>query len=156
DLGYTVAGNLYVCGRSKELIIVNGRNFYPQDIEWHAYKIEGVRKGNAIAFSVHDPQARRERVVLAVESRAEDQGARIRGEILAEVLESMSLRLDEILLLPPGTLPKTSSGKLQRTKAAEMFRNSELTGTSKNNSWQLVKHLAKSRWAYVKSALKKR
>ncbi|MGB1016237.1 MAG: fatty acyl-AMP ligase, partial [Nannocystaceae bacterium] len=156
DLGYTVAGNLYVCGRSKELIIVNGRNFYPQDIEWQAYKIEGVRKGNAIAFSIHDPEVRRERVILAVESRSEDQGARIRGEILAEVLESMSLRLDEILLLPPGTLPKTSSGKLQRTKAAEMFRNSELTGTSKNNSWQLVKHLATSRWAYVKSALKKR
>ncbi len=156
DLGYTVDGNLYVCGRSKELIIVNGRNFYPQDIEWQAYQVEGVRKGNAIAFPVEDPQAGRERVVLAVESRAaEEQSARIRGEILAKVLETLSLRLDEILLLPPGTLPKTSSGKLQRTKAAQMFRNQELRGQNKSNSWQLVKHLAQSRWAYVKSALKR-
>ncbi len=156
DLGYTVDGNLFVCGRSKELIIVNGRNFYPQDIEWQAYQIEGVRKGNAIAFPIHDREAGRERVVLAVESRApEEQSARIRGEILAKVLESLSLRLDEILLLPPGTLPKTSSGKLQRTKAAQMFREQQLRGQTKNNSWQLVKHLAQSRWAYVKSALKR-
>ena len=55
DLGFLHDGDVYICGRSKEVIIVNGRNYYPQDMEWEASKVAGVRKGNVIAFGARDP-----------------------------------------------------------------------------------------------------
>ncbi|HZO11707.1 MAG TPA: fatty acyl-AMP ligase, partial [Polyangiaceae bacterium] len=76
DLGYMVDGEIYICGREKELIIVNGRNYYPQDLEWEASKIEGVRKGNVIAFGTRKPLNDRERVVVAFETSVADVKAR--------------------------------------------------------------------------------
>ena len=58
DIGYLAGGNVHICGRSKEVIIVNGRNYYPQDLEWEAGKVEGVRKGNVIAFGTMKPRER--------------------------------------------------------------------------------------------------
>ncbi len=157
DLGYLDKGRLFVCGRIKELIIVNGRNFYPQDIEWLAYDVEGVRRGNAIAFGVSDDESGIERVVLAIESdRPEAERDALKDAVAARVLEGLNLRLDEILVLPPSTLPKTSSGKLQRAKARELFSGQALKGGKKAGSWTLVKHLAASRWSYLKSAFVKK
>src|SRR5262249_18815959 len=68
DLGFLHDGHVFICGRSKEVIIVNGRNYYPQDIEWEASHAEGVRKGNVVAFGARDNVERdRERVVVAFE-----------------------------------------------------------------------------------------
>src|SRR5262249_53908777 len=73
-LGFLHEGRLYVCGRNKEVIITNGRNFYPQDIEWEASRVAGVRKGNVIAFGTYykppDGSAERELVVLVFETQA--------------------------------------------------------------------------------------
>jgi fatty-acyl-CoA synthase len=87
DLGYTVDGELFVCGRMKDLIIVHGRNYHPQDIEWQASQVEGVRRGNVIAFGVQPHGEDRERVVVAAEVRQlpEDpaEQEKLRGEICA-------------------------------------------------------------------------
>jgi len=158
DLGYTVDGELFVCGRIKDLIIVHGRNYYPQDIEWQASQVEGVRRGNVIAFGVQPHGEDREHVVVAAEVRQlpEDPAEQdvLRGKISAEVLAGLSLRVDVVLLLPPGALPKTSSGKLQRSKAAELFVSGELgKGTQQAGALGLIKHLAASRWNFIKASL---
>ncbi len=158
DLGYTVAGELFVCGRIKDLIIIHGRNYYPQDIEWQASQVEGVRRGNVIAFGVQPQGEDREYVVVACEVRAMPEGANeqeaLRGRIQAEILAALSLKVDVVLLLPPGALPKTSSGKLQRHKAAEMFTNGELgKGTQQAGALGLIKQLAASRWNFIKASL---
>ena len=155
DLGYLADGNLYICGRLKDLIIIHGRNYYPQDIEWVASQVEGVRRGNVIAFGLHHPELGREYVVVAAElhreaEASEELGARVQAQILA----ALALRVDEVVLLPPGSLPKTSSGKLQRSKGAEMFARGELgKGVGPASKLGLLKHLAASRWGFIKASL---
>jgi fatty-acyl-CoA synthase len=127
DLGYLADGNLYVCGRIKDLIIVHGRNYHPQDLEWQAAHIQGVRSGNVIAFGCEDSELGRERVVIVAETRLpEEQHRHLQQAIKTRLLEALSLTVDEVLLVPPHTLPKTSSGKLQRTRTRELFRSGEL------------------------------
>ncbi len=155
DLGYLADGELYVCGRSKDLIIIHGRNYHPQDLEWQASQVEGVRRGNVIAFGLHHPELGREYVVVAAElhreaEASEELGARVQAQILA----ALALRVDEVVLLPPGSLPKTSSGKLQRSKGAEMFARGELgKAAGPASKLGLLKHLAASRWGFIKASL---
>jgi len=160
DLGYLVDGELHVCGRSKDLIILHGRNYHPQDIEWQASQVEGVRRGNVIAFGLHHPDLGREYVVVAAEVRqvgegdGDDPSNLMRRQIETRVLEALGLKVDEVVLLPPGSLPKTSSGKLQRRKAAEMYGNGELgKGVGPASKLGLLKHLAASRWGFIKASL---
>jgi fatty-acyl-CoA synthase len=156
DLGYLADGELYVCGRIKDLIIVHGRNYHPQDIEWQASQVEGVRRGNVIAFGIHPPGLDREHVVVAAETRQtlDDpaQADALRQQIQAQILAALSLKVDEILLLAPGSLPKTSSGKLQRHKAAELFASGELGKGQPAGALGLIKHLAASRWNFIKAS----
>lgn len=153
DLGYLKGGELYVCGRIKDLIIIHGRNYHPQDLEWQASQVEGVRRGNVIAFGLHDPQIGRERVIVAAEVRSPEAGDELREKIVARILEALALKVDEVVLLPPGSLPKTSSGKLQRSKTAELFRSGALgKGAGQAGTLDLLKHLATSRWNYIKAS----
>ncbi|MGD0677472.1 MAG: fatty acyl-AMP ligase [Polyangiaceae bacterium] len=134
DLGFLLDSHLFICGRSKELVIVNGRNYYPQDMEWEAGKVVGVRKGNVVAFGARDPsgvERDRERVVLAFEVQEPErvgQSAGLVAEVRKAVQEGMGLTLDDVVALPPGALPKTSSGKLQRSKTRELYETGELMG----------------------------
>jgi acyl-CoA synthetase (AMP-forming)/AMP-acid ligase II len=156
DLGYLANGELYVCGRIKDLIIVNGRNYYPQDLEWLASQVDGVRKGNVVAFGLTDPadEAARERVIVCAEVRAEEESERIRKDIAEKIAMGLGLKVDELLLLPPGSLPKTSSGKLQRRKTQQLFLDAALAkNAGQASTWGLVKHLAASRWSYLKNTL---
>ncbi len=127
---------MFVCGRSKEVVIVNGRNYYPQDMEWEASKVAGVRRGNVVAFGARDPsgvESDRERVVLAFEVQEPErlgQTATLVAEVRQAVQEGMGLTLDDVVALPPGALPKTSSGKLQRAKTRELYETGELMGRS--------------------------
>jgi acyl-CoA synthetase (AMP-forming)/AMP-acid ligase II len=134
DLGFLLQGHLFICGRSKEVVIVNGRNYYPQDMEWEAAKVPGVRKGNVIAFGARDPagvERDRERVVLAFEATDAEDPAK--ASVMCQgvrkaVQEGMSLTLDDVVAVVPGALPKTSSGKLQRAKTRELYESGELAG----------------------------
>jgi acyl-CoA synthetase (AMP-forming)/AMP-acid ligase II len=155
DLGYLAGGDLHVCGRDKELIIVEGRNYHPQDIEWQASRVDGIRAGNVIAFGLSDPELGRERVVVAAESALSGPDlAGLPHAVRARVLESLALRVDEVLLLAPGTLPKTSSGKLQRARARALFQSGALADRDASGPWQRFVQLAASRWAFVKASLR--
>ena len=155
DLGYLADGELYVCGRSKDLIIIHGRNYHPQDLEWQASQVEGVRRGNVIAFGLHHPELGREYVVVAAELRSEsDASEALVTKVQAQILAALALKVDEVVLLPPGSLPKTSSGKLQRSKGAEMFVKGELgKGVGPASKLGLLKQLAASRWGFIKASL---
>jgi acyl-CoA synthetase (AMP-forming)/AMP-acid ligase II len=162
DLGFIHEGHLFICGRSKEVVIVNGRNYYPQDMEWEASKIAGVRKGNVVAFGARDPsgvERDRERVVLAFEVQDPERlgaSSALLAEVRKAVQEGMGLTLDDVVALPPGALPKTSSGKLQRAKTRELYETGELMGrtaTKDPSKLDLVKHAAASQLSYFKLAV---
>jgi fatty-acyl-CoA synthase len=112
DLAYLVGGELVVCGRLKDVIIVGGRNVFPEDVERAVADIDGVRAGNVIAFGV-DGRKGKESLVVVAESKAVDIDL-TRKLVGERVLDSVGLP-GEVVLVQPGTLPKTSSGKLQRS-----------------------------------------
>ena len=124
DLGYIVDGEVVVCGRVKDVIIMGGRNIYPTDVERIAETVEGVRAGNAVAVRWLE-EGRRESFAIAVESReAADPDAvdRISGQVRSAVTAAMGVRPALVTVLPVGSLPKTPSGKLQRSAAAALLR----------------------------------
>ncbi len=123
DLGYVANGDLYICGRKKDLIIVNGANHYPQDIEWVVGDVEGVRRGNVVAFSVMKDGT--EQLVVAAEGNSGD-AARLREEITKIVSETFGLAPSSVAICPVGALPKTSSGKAQRQKTKTLWESAEL------------------------------
>ncbi|MFN9809258.1 MAG: fatty acyl-AMP ligase [Deltaproteobacteria bacterium] len=123
DLGYRAGGNLYICGRVKDLIIVNGANHYPQDIEWVVGDLEGVRRGNVVAFSVMKDGL--EQLVVAAEGNSSD-AARLKADIARVVSETFGLTPAHVAICPVGALPKTSSGKAQRRKSKAMWESQEL------------------------------
>ena len=158
DLGYLANGLVHICGRSKEVIIVNGRNYYPQDLEWEAGGVQGVRKGNVIAFGTMKPTGDRERVVLVFETQVigDDATTKLKGEVRTAVQQGIGLTVDDVVAVKVGVLPKTSSGKLQRAKARELYETGELyTRSSAREMDRLdtVKELAKSQLGYFRTAL---
>ena len=123
DLGYLAAGEVYVSGRIKDLLIVNGRNYYPQRIEWLVDEMPGVRKGSSVVFS--RPGRASEEIVVAAESR--DREPLLLAQRIAErINEELQLVVAEVKLVAPGTLPKTSSGKLQRRKTRQQYLDGTL------------------------------
>jgi fatty-acyl-CoA synthase len=121
DLGYRIGEEVVITGRAKDLIIVNGRNIWPQDLEWSVEQsVPGLRTGDVAAFSV-DGEAG-ETVVLMVEARAADPEGR--EKLKAEVAATLRMRHGiecQVVLTAPGTLPMTSSGKLSRTRARRLY-----------------------------------
>ncbi|MGH3896970.1 MAG: fatty acyl-AMP ligase [Pseudonocardiaceae bacterium] len=116
DEGYLADGDVVICGRRKDVIIMGGRNIYPTDIERAAGLVKGVRPGNVVAVRI-DAGARRESFAVAVESnRAGDAEAEriLRKEVTSRVVDAIGLRPSAVVVLPPATLPKTPSGKLRR------------------------------------------
>ncbi len=123
DLAYLVGTDhgdeLILCGRIKDVIIVGGRNVFPEDIERAVGVLDGVRAGNVIAFGVEGYKGR-ESVVVVAEVRTDDPDA-VRHTIHTTTLDVTGLPPRDVLLVHPGTLPKTSSGKLQRAKCRDEY-----------------------------------
>jgi fatty-acyl-CoA synthase len=123
------AGELVVVGRKKDLIIVRGRNYAPVDLEWAAQAVPGVRAGSVAAFAVSDAVEGTETAVVACEV-SEQENDWTRGAIGARVQEAVlahtGLRLADVVLLPPGTIPKTTSGKVQRARCRALYMDGTL------------------------------
>ncbi|MEO5899569.1 MAG: AMP-binding protein, partial [Ilumatobacteraceae bacterium] len=124
DLAYTVDGELVLCGRIKDVIIVGGRNVFPEDIERAVGGLDGVRAGNVIAFGVEGYKGK-ETVIVVAEVRTEQPDA-VREAIHHRTLAVCGLPPRDVMLVQPGSLPKTSSGKLQRAKCREQYLDEEL------------------------------
>jgi len=123
DLGYLADGELYITGRQKDLIIVAGKNIYPQDIENSLYDIPGVHPGRAVAFGVQNTQLGTEDIAVIAEVETEDAEARaaIEREIRARIAQTTDVMAHYVHLVGPMWLLKTSSGKIARTANREKF-----------------------------------
>ncbi|GAA5123918.1 fatty acyl-AMP ligase [Haloechinothrix salitolerans] len=122
DIGYLIDGQIVICGRSKDVIIMGGRNIYPTDVERAAQAVPGVRAGNAIAVRI-DAGTRRERYAVVLESNVagSDDESALAKEVTARVTDAVGVRPFSVLVLSPGSLPKTPSGKVKRAATAETY-----------------------------------
>lgn len=122
DLGYRMDGQIIITGRAKDLIIINGRNVWPQDLEWTAeQEVAGLRAGDVAVFSVVG-EADEERVVALVQCRASDPAARVATAVeVANLLRARHGLEVKVAPVSPHSLPQTSSGKLSRSKAKDLY-----------------------------------
>lgn len=131
DKGYLANGEVYVCGRVKDMIIIHGRNYYPQDIEWVVNEVDGVRPGSAVAFACQPGDAPSEQLAIVAEWKAKEPPAEgtlaaLKAAIVDVVQREIGLAAWQVVLIPPGTVPKTSSGKLQRRRTKQQFEDGTL------------------------------
>ncbi|MCB1378936.1 MAG: fatty acyl-AMP ligase [Alphaproteobacteria bacterium] len=126
DMGYWLDGEIVITGRAKDLILHNGRNIWPQDIEWAAEHLPPLRDGDVAAFAVEGPDGD-DKVVVLVQCRLQDEAAidGLRREVAAAVHQSAGVEC-QVVMIPPKSLPFTSSGKLSRTGARQRYLSGEI------------------------------
>jgi fatty-acyl-CoA synthase len=126
DMGYLVDGHIFIVGRAKDMIILNGKNHWPQDIEWAIEQLEGFKAGDIAAFSITTPQGEEAPAVL-VQCRTTDTGERARlKDAIRQKVRAITGMNCVVELVPPRTLPRTSSGKLSRVKARQLYLAGEI------------------------------
>jgi len=126
DMGYMSGGYIYIVGRAKDMIIINGRNHWPQDIEWAVEQLPGFKAGDIAAFAITTPGGEETPAVL-VQCRTTDPGERTRlREEIRERVRAITGMNCVVELVPPKTLPRTSSGKLSRSKARNLYLSGEI------------------------------
>jgi acyl-CoA synthetase (AMP-forming)/AMP-acid ligase II len=157
DLGFFHEGDLYIAGRAKDLIIIRGRNYAPQEIEDLLLEVPGVRPGCAVAVSQAAGEEGEQLIVLAEKDLRhpmpeEELCAAIRSRIVAGISLSPWL----VQVLEPGTLPRTSSGKLRRSDALRMFLSGTLVPSEKVTALKLFADLTRSQVAWGKFHLRKK
>lgn len=140
DFAYMADGELFVTGREKDLIIKGGRNLYPETIEDVTGQVGGVRRGCVVAFGVTDADTGTEKIIVVAESKLpHDEHERLCNTILSETSNTLGISPDDIIIVPPHTIPKTSSGKLQRSACKEAYLKHELTRRPIAPYWQVAK-----------------
>jgi acyl-CoA synthetase (AMP-forming)/AMP-acid ligase II len=122
DLGYLADGDLYVTGREKDIVITTGHNYYPEDFEWAAARVDGVRPGRCVAFSLPDT----EEVVVLVEARDGGSSSSLAREVSRSIANAVGIAPSDVLVLPAGTVEKTTSGKLRRATMREAYSSGAL------------------------------
>jgi fatty-acyl-CoA synthase len=141
DRAYRAEGEIYVTGRVKDIIIKGGRNLYPHEVEELAARAEGIRKGCIVAFGLTDAGAGTEKLVVVAETRERDTARRsvIAAAVTELVSQGLGLPPDRVELIPPGSIPKTSSGKLRREETKQLYLAGTLSA-SKAPAWlQIVR-----------------
>jgi len=128
DMGYVVGGEVFITGRKKDIIIRAGRNIYPSELEDAVGDVPGVRKGNVAVFGATDQASGTEKLVVLAETRETDPAAhdKIRSDINGRAGDLIGTPVDDIVLTPPQTVPKTSSGKIRRAASRELYEKGEV------------------------------
>ncbi|HEY4773238.1 MAG TPA: AMP-binding protein, partial [Xanthobacteraceae bacterium] len=141
DRAYVAGGDIHITGRIKDIIIRAGRHLYPQEIEEAVAAIPGIRKGGVAVFGVTDRASGTERVVVLAETRESDPAARAALHARAQEVASeiAGAPPDEIVLAPPRAVPKTSSGKIRRSAAKELYQAGRLGAPQRALWWQIVR-----------------
>jgi 1-acyl-sn-glycerol-3-phosphate acyltransferase len=141
DRGYIAGGDVFITGRIKDLIKRAGRNIYPQELEEAIGSLEGARKGCVAVFPTLDRRAGTERLIVMAETRVTGEAAReaLRKSIIDTSHALLDLAPDEVLLTPPHTVPKTSSGKIRRSAARAMFEAGMQETGRLSPRWQIAR-----------------
>ncbi len=124
DLGYIQDGNLFVTGRKKELIIVGGKNYYPQDIERAVHRLELVRPGSVVAFGTRN--GREEGIVIVAAPRNPQDGESVVSRVRGVISETLNLPVLDVVLMESGRIPRTTSGKLCRGRCRDLYEEGSL------------------------------
>ena len=146
DKAYMAEGSVFITGRSKDIIIKAGRNIYPVELEEAIGKIEGIREGNVAVFGSKSSESGTERLIILAETRKKDEQPRadIRTKINTIVTDLIGAPPDEVVLAPPNTVLKTSSGKIRRNASRDIYEHG-LIGKPQQAVWlQLARFTAKS------------
>jgi fatty-acyl-CoA synthase len=126
DMGYMSNGYLYIVGRAKDMIIINGKNHWPQDIEWAVEQLPGFKAGDIAAFSITTPGGEETPAVL-VQCRTSDLDERGKlKDLIRDRVRAITGINCVVELVPPRSLPRTSSGKLSRAKARNLYLSGEI------------------------------
>ena len=127
DMGYVDAGNyLFIVGRAKDMIIINGKNHWPQDIEWAVEQLPGFNHGDIAAFAI-ETESGEEAPAVLVHCRVTDPDERVKlRNDIADKVRAVTGMNCVVELVPPRTLPRTSSGKLSRAKAKKLYLSGEI------------------------------
>jgi fatty-acyl-CoA synthase len=126
DMGYMAEGYLFIVGRAKDMIIINGKNHWPQDIEWAVEQLPGFNHGDIAAFSVEREDGEEAPAVLVHCRVSDPEERRVLRERIREKVQSVTGMQCLVELVPPRTLPRTSSGKLSRAKAKRLYLSGEI------------------------------
>jgi acyl-CoA synthetase (AMP-forming)/AMP-acid ligase II len=124
DMGFLADGELYVTGRAKDMMISMGHNYYPEDFEWAAARVDGVKPGRCVAFSLPETEG----IAVLVEAAAEGGNGRLEREVRRSVADAVGASPERVVVLPPGTVEKTTSGKLRRASMREAFLSGAFGG----------------------------
>ncbi|MGA7982531.1 MAG: AMP-binding protein [Chromatiaceae bacterium] len=141
DRAYLVGGEIHVTGRVKDLIIRGGRNIYPYELEQAVGEIAGIRKGCVTAFAATDERTGSERLVVVAETKARepDRRAVLEQTVRERASEVVGMPPDEVVLAPPRSVLKTSSGKLRRGATRDRYLSGRLSARPPAPLWQLVR-----------------
>ena len=142
DLGYLADADLYVTGRIKDLIIRAGRNLHPEELEEAIGNLAGVRKGCVAVFASPDPEGGAERLVVMAETRTggdEAATAALRSEIVSTTVDLLGVPPDDVVLAPPHTVAKTSSGKIRRAASREIYEKGRTGARPRPLWWELAR-----------------
>ena len=139
DLAYIAQGELFVTGRVKDIIIRAGRNIYPHELEEAVGNTTGIRTGRVAVFGCEDKHSKTERLIVVAETRSTDDNEleKLRGEINALATDLIGSPPDEVVLAPPGSVLKTSSGKIRRAASRELYEKGRLGKNNASVYWQI-------------------
>ncbi|HEX4961822.1 MAG TPA: AMP-binding protein [Thermoanaerobaculia bacterium] len=141
DRAYVAGGEVYITGRVKDIIIRGGRNLYPHELEGAVGEVPGIRKGCVAVFGSPDPKTGTERLMVMAETRERDEAARetLRQAVQEVTVDLLGTPADVVALVPPHGVPKTSSGKVRRSSARELYESGKVDRGGGALGWQIAR-----------------
>lgn len=155
DLAYLVKEEVFIAGRKKDVIIKAGRNMYPEGIESIVSEINGIRRGCVVAFGIFNSQKGTEDLIIIAETgQNKDLHDLLKDKITESVTDQIGIAPDKVILIEPQTMPKTSSGKLQRSTVKNLYLTNKLTSKNENKWKQIVQLGMMTFWNKLKTGIK--